>query len=145
MTDASGNPVAGHAAQGGSMTAVQTHVAGAAPAVAQPAAAPAPYTPPPGFAMPPPPPVMPLPLVRRMTSNMPAQKVMGASLASAIVSVLVWFYNQSPAPDLPFEISAALMVIVTAIVGCVVPPGRKDQVEEMVSLADLQRAQANRN
>lgn len=52
---------------------------------------------------------------------MPSTKVGAATIAAALGSIIVWALKQYVAVDLPAEVSAAVVVLLTLIVGYVVP------------------------
>ncbi|MFK7836451.1 MAG: hypothetical protein AB8B60_09540 [Sulfitobacter sp.] len=69
--------------------------------------------------------------LRRMKSNGPSQKVAGASVAAAIVQLLVWLNKVSGGSDIPIEVVGALTVIASFAVGYLVPPGKTEEIVEV--------------
>lgn len=70
--------------------------------------------------------------LRRMKSNGPTQKVAAASLAAALVQVLVWLNKTLDGPDIPIEVVGALTVVASFAVGYLVPPGNSEEIVEVL-------------
>lgn len=64
----------------------------------------------------------------RMNSALPARKVVGSSLAVAIVQIVVWLNATLGGPPIPPEISGALTVLVSFAVGYWVRPGEHERI-----------------
>lgn len=75
----------------------------------------------------------------RMGSNAPAQKVTAATLAAAVVQVLIWLNNSGSGPQIPADVAVALTAIATFAAGYLTPPGSK---EEVVPYNDPRRSSA---
>lgn len=64
----------------------------------------------------------------KMASAQPARKVVAASLGSALATITVWLIETYGGVAMPATVQAAAIVVVTFIVGYMVPPAAADQV-----------------
>lgn len=64
----------------------------------------------------------------RMTTAIPARKVMGGSLGAAISSLVIWGLQSLFTIEIPLPVHGAITVIVTFAVGYLVPPSERDQI-----------------
>lgn len=73
--------------------------------------------------------------LRRMNSNVPAQKVTAATAAAGLVTLVAWLYESQSGQHLPAAVVGALTAIATFAAGYLAPPGRGEQVIELNELA----------
>lgn len=64
----------------------------------------------------------------RMTTAIPARKVMGGSLGAAVSALAIWGFQVFFDIEIPIYIHGAITVIVTFAVGYLVPPSERDQI-----------------
>ena len=63
-----------------------------------------------------------------MVSSTPARKVIASSLGTAVATVSLWMLEEFGGLAIPAPVQAAAIVIVTFMVGYLVPPSAQDQV-----------------
>ena len=69
---------------------------------------------------------------RRMGSNLPAAKVTAATLAAAVVQILVALNERTGGPEISAEVIGAITVLLTVAVGYLTPPGKNEQIIEFI-------------
>ncbi len=65
----------------------------------------------------------------RMTSNIPARKVMAGSVGAAVGTIAIWLLTETTGLTLPPTVEAALLTVIVFAVGYVVPPSANDTVD----------------
>jgi hypothetical protein len=63
-------------------------------------------------------------------TNRPTQKVLGATVATAAVEILVWAFNTyvSPANPIPPGIAGSINVVAVFLAGYFIPPSPADDI-----------------
>lgn len=60
------------------------------------------------------------------STSAPAQKVIAGGVAGAIVTILIWFAGTFAHVDIPAEVAASLVVVLSFLVSYITPPAAKD-------------------
>ncbi|MFN3132444.1 hypothetical protein [Roseibium sp.] len=64
----------------------------------------------------------------RMATNQPTRKVVATSLAGALATVLIWVLNDYFNIPIPEGVNAAIVTLISFVIGWYTPPSIHDQV-----------------
>lgn len=75
----------------------------------------------------------------RMSTNIPARKVVAGSLAVAIATVAIWFFEVTTGIAVPDYVRSAIITISVFAVGYLTPPAAIDTIVPNVGAEDTGR------
>lgn len=60
------------------------------------------------------------------TTSKPRNKVVGATIGSAVAGILIWALNKHANAGIDQEVGAMITTVVTFVLGWIVPPGKSE-------------------